>query len=120
MGKRILVVDDSRFIWSEIRRGVEGTEFEVAGCAKTGEEALQLYRELHPDVVTMDIILPGMDGLDTAKILLENWPEARIVVLSSLAYDETVEETARLGLQGIVFKPFEQEELLKGLRKAME
>lgn len=120
MPKKVLVVDDSIFIQEEMKQILQGSDFEVAGYAKTGEEALAIYETLRPDVVTMDIILPGMDGIDTARCILERWPGARVVMVSSLAYDETFDQACRIGAAGFIFKPFEPEQILSALQKAME
>lgn len=116
MNKKVLIVDDSVFIHREMKNLLSDTEFEVVGCAKTGEESFELYNSLHPDIVTMDIILPGIDGFESAKIILKNWPEAKIVMVSSLAYGDTFESAKELGSCGFVAKPFDRDELLTSLR----
>lgn len=117
MNKRLLIVDDSIFVYEEMKRMLSKTSFEIAGYAKTGEEAINLYDEVKPDVVTLDIIMPGMDGLDTAKIMLQKWPGAKIVMVSSLAYDETMEQARTIGARDFIFKPIEQEQILEVLTK---
>lgn len=120
MSKRLLIVDDSVFIWEEMKNILKGSEFEVVGCAKTGEEALSLYEQVQPDVVTLDIILPGMDGIDTAKLLLEKWPEAKIIIVSSLAYDETMDEAKSAGARDFVFKPFDSRQIIEVLSRVAD
>jgi len=119
MSKRVLVVDDSRFVCEQMKKMMEDTEFTVAGYCMTGEEVLNSYDEVQPDVVTMDIILPGMDGLEASEKLLEVHPDARIIVVSSLAYDETEEKAAELGIQHFLFKPYEKDTLLDALRQVV-
>lgn len=119
MKKKLLVVDDSVFIWDEIRHIVEDTDYEVVGCSKSGEQAIGFYEEMKPDLVTMDIILPGIDGIQTAKTILEKWPEAKIIMLSSLAYDDTIEEAKKIGASGFLFKPFEQDAVLSEFQKVL-
>ena len=118
MKKRVMVVDDSRIQEVQIRSLLEDSDYEVAAYCRNGEEALDTYGEVMPDVVTMDIIMPGMDGLETAAALLEEYPEARIVMISSLAYDETFEEARELGARGFLDKPFSREQLLESLDQA--
>ena len=85
MEKRtILVVDDSPFASKQIQDIVEENGYEMIGYAKNGDEGIHLYEELHPDIVIMDIIMPGIDGLETAEIILKKDPAARILMLSSL------------------------------------
>lgn len=118
MEKRVLVVDDSVFVHEEIRYMLEGTDYRVVGYAKDGAQAMRMFGELMPDVVTMDIIMPGINGLDTSKLILDKWNDARIVIVSSLAYDETLDKAEETGVSGFVFKPLEKDEFLDALHKA--
>lgn len=119
MAKRVMVVDDSRVQEVQIRSLLEGTDYEVVHYCRNGEDALAVYDEVKPDVVTMDIIMPGMDGLETAQAILEEYPEARIIMVSSLAYDDTFEEAKTIGAKGFIDKPFDKEKLLEALDKAL-
>lgn len=119
MEKRVMIVDDSRVIEIQMKKLLEDTEFEIAGYCKDGEEALEMYEEIMPDVVTMDIIMPGMDGLETSEALLEEHPEARIVMVSSLAYDDTIQEADSIGVKSFVYKPLEREKLIEALEDAL-
>lgn len=119
MAKRVMVVDDSRIQEIQIRNLLEGTDYEVAAYCRNGEDALASYGEVKPDLVTMDIIMPGMDGLETTRALLEEHPEARIVMVSSLAYDDTFAEAKDVGARAFLDKPFDQEHLLDALNRAL-
>ena len=118
MSKRVLIVDDSKIVHTQMKKLLKDTEFEIVGCCQSGECAIQAYEEYKPDVVTMDIVMPGMDGLEATKEILAKWPDAKIVIASSLAHDDTIEEAGKIGTQGFVYKPFEKEELLEALRNA--
>lgn len=118
MSKKIMVVDDSRIAQLQLEKALPEGEYEVVACCQTGEEALDQYDKVNPDLVTMDIILPGMDGLEAARALLAAHPEARILMVSSLAYDDTIKEAEALGAKGFVFKPFDQDQLLQAMQKA--
>ena len=120
MAKRVMVVDDSRIQEVQIRSLLEGPDYEVAQYCRSGEDALAVYDEVKPDVVTMDIIMPGMDGLETAQAILEEYPEAKIVMVSSLAYEDTFDEAKSIGAKGFVDKPFDQETLLAALDNALQ
>ena len=119
MAKRIMVVDDSRMICMQMKNLLQGTDYEVAAYCRDGEEAVEQYGEVAPDLVTMDIIMPGMDGLETAQAILEDYPDARILMVSSLAYDDTFERAKAIGARGFVDKPFHQEQLLKVFGEAL-
>lgn len=115
MGKRIMVVDDSRIVKLQMEELLEGSDYEIAAYCRSGEEAVEQYGSVLPDLVTMDIIMPGMDGLETAEAILEEYPDAKIVMVSSLAYDDTFEEAKDIGAKGFVNKPFDREQLLSAL-----
>lgn len=118
MKKKLFIVDDSRFVFEEMKFMLHDSDFEITEYAKSGEEAIEKYDTVMPDVITMDIILPGMDGMEAAQIILEKWPQAKVVIVSSLAYDETVERSEKIGAKDFIFKPFEKDQLLASLEKA--
>ena len=120
MAKRIMVVDDSRMIFLQMRNLLEGTDFEIAAYCRDGEEALAQYEQVAPDLVTMDIIMPGMDGLETAQAILEGHPDAKIIMVSSLAYDDTFEEAKAIGAKSYIDKPFDRDRLLAVLQEVSE
>ncbi len=120
MGKKVFVVDDSVFILEQIKDILSRTEFEVAGYAKDGETALEIYEQVQPDAVTLDIIMPGMDGIDTAKLMLEKWPDAKIVMMSSLGDDEIIEQAKEIGIQHFICKPIEENTLLDVLKVMLD
>lgn len=120
MEKRtILVVDDSPFASKQIQDIVEENGYEMVGYAKNGDEGIHLYEELHPDIVIMDIIMPGIDGLETAEIILKKDPAARILMLSSLCDSGTLEEVKSIGLKYLIPKPWEDDVLLATLELLM-
>lgn len=119
MSKRIMVVDDSRLASFQLEDALAGTEYQVAAHCRSGEDAICQYAEVAPDLVTMDIIMPGMDGLDAAEIILKQHPEARIVMISSLAYEDTYDRAEAIGSRGFIEKPFHQEQLLEVFAKAL-
>ena len=119
MSKRIMVVDDSRLVRVQLEDVLAGTEYEVAAYCRSGEDAIEQYAAVQPDLVTMDIIMQGMDGLDAAEIILKNNPDARIVMVSSLAYDDTFEEAKSIGAKAFLDKPFDKEHLLAALDQAL-
>ncbi len=119
MSKRIMVVDDSRLVHVQLGDVLKGTDYEIAAYCRSGEDAIARYDEVNPDLVTMDIIMQGMDGLDASEIILKEHPDARIVVVSSLAYDDTFERAKAIGAKGFVDKPFHKDQLLKVFEQAL-
>ena len=119
MSKRIMVVDDSRLVRVQLEDVLTGTDYEIAAYCRSGEAAIKQYAEVNPALVTMDIIMQGMDGLDAAEIILKDNPDAIIVMISSLAYGDTFERAKAIGAKGFVDKPFHQEQLLKVFEQAL-
>ncbi|MBP5331655.1 MAG: response regulator [Lachnospiraceae bacterium] len=113
--KTILIVDDSPFIAREITDIVNEHDYNVVGCAKNGEDGIAMAKELKPDIITMDIIMPGIDGIEAAAEILKENPSQKIIMLSSLCDQDTIEEIKALGLKHLVAKPIEAEQLLKVL-----
>ncbi len=118
MAKKIMIVDDSRIAQLQLEKILSDTDYEVVACCQNGEEALETYETIHPDLVTMDILMPGMDGLETARLLLQRHPDARIVMISSLAYDDTIDEAKHIGALGFVYKPFDGDQVLLSINNA--
>ncbi|MCI8755050.1 MAG: response regulator [Oscillospiraceae bacterium] len=120
MGKKVMVVDDSKFMYEEIKFFLNKSEFEVVGYSKDGEGAVACYDQCMPDVVTMDIVLPGIDGFEASAEILKVHPDAKIIVVSSLAYDDTMTRATEIGAKGFLFKPIEKALLLEALSKVFE
>lgn len=119
MSRRIMVVDDSRLVRVQLEDVLKGTDYEIVAHCRSGEDAIERYDEVQPDLVTMDIIMQGMDGLDAAEIILKKNPNARIVMVSSLAYEDTFKRAQAIGARGFIDKPFHQEQLLKVFEEAL-
>lgn len=119
MGKRIMVVDDSRVIRLQLQDQLEGTDYELVAYCQSGEEAIAQYGEVLPDLVTMDIIMHGIDGLEAAQTILRDYPDAKIIMMSSLAYDDTIDEAKSIGTKGFICKPFEREQVLETFARVL-
>lgn len=104
MPKRLLIVDDSSMMRKAVTRMVEEAGYLVAGEARNGQEAVELYRNLKPDAVTMDITMRDLDGIEAAKMILAHDPEARIVFFSNLDDEKIQDETIRIGALGFANK----------------
>lgn len=115
MSTTIMVVDDSPFASKQIKDIAEDNGYEVIGYAKDGEEAIELYKELKPDIVILDIIMPGLNGLETAEILKKQDPAVKILMLSSLCDAGTMEEVKSIGVKHLIPKPLEADVLLASL-----
>jgi len=111
---RLLIVDDSNMIRSRIARVVQGgglAGVAIVGLAHNGVDAIRLARATRPDVVTMDLTMPGMDGIDCIRELMRLQPGVAILVVSALSDKSTAIAALRLGARGFVAKPFSDDEL---------
>lgn len=104
MGKRILIVDDSSIMRKMIKETLVAGSHEVVGEAKTGQDAVEMYLQCHPDLVTMDITMRGMDGFEAAREILKMDGNARIVFLSNLNEETYGQQAKQLGAKGFVNK----------------
>ena len=110
--KKVLVIDDSPYMFKAVRRALEPHGFSVVGHAENGKIGLEMYDELMPDVVTLDITMPVMNGLETATNLLRKHSGAKIIMLSAMGDDTLVESARKIGVKHFIPKPFEANELL--------
>lgn len=120
---RLLVVDDSNVIRSRIARVLgNGTlgDVQIVGMAKNGLEAINLFVQTHPDVVTMDLTMPEMDGVECTENMTRLDPEVRILIVSALSDKATAIKALEKGAQGFLYKPFTDVQLKSALVEIME
>lgn len=114
---KIFVVDDSLIMRRNIIKMIESLGHKVAGEAKNGHEAVELYRKFKPDLVTMDITMPGMDGLSAVKELKRIDKNAKIIMITSHGQEEMVIDAIRSGASGYLLKPININKLRDSIRK---
>jgi two-component system chemotaxis response regulator CheY len=114
----ILVVDDSIFIAHQITGFLKDEGYTVVGHAQDGHQAISMYQELRPDVVTMDMVMPNLGGIDTVIELKKIDPDARIVIASALGHDTLVKQAIQAGARQYVIKPINKAKLLEAVRLA--
>lgn len=119
MGKRILVVDDAAFMRMMIKNIVTKSGYEVVGEAENGKQAVEKYAELKPDIVTMDITMPDMDGIEAVKAIKAIDPEASIVMVSAMGQQAMVMDAIQAGARDFIVKPFQQERLLQAIERVL-
>ncbi len=117
MKKKLLVVDDSLLMYQKLEDELKDTEFEIVAYAKDGETALSMYEEFKPDIVTMDLIMPGIDGIEAAQEIFKMSKDAHIIMVSSLGDDDIIEQAKEIGINQFICKPFDKDVVLKELRK---
>jgi two-component system chemotaxis response regulator CheY len=114
-----LIVDDSSPMRRALRGILERAGFVIAGEATNGIEAIKLYRELLPDLVTMDIVMPQMDGVQTLRAIHEFHPAARVVMVTAMTSMNKVQECARFGANHYIVKPFDEEKVKEVLDRVV-
>jgi two-component system chemotaxis response regulator CheY len=117
---RILVADDASFMRQMIREIVEGEGHEVVAEASDGIEAIEQFKKHHPDLVTMDIVMPRRSGIDAVKGILEVDRTARVVMCSALGQETLVQEALQAGARDFIVKPFKPDAVSATLRKVLE
>ncbi len=119
MGTRVLVVDDAKFMRHMIKNLLGDLGYEVVGEAANGEEALQMYGELTPDVVTMDVVMPEVDGLAALKRIRESDEKAKIIMISAIDQREPLMEAMKAGAVDYIVKPFEKDRVEEAMQRVM-
>lgn len=113
--KKVLIVDDAAFMRVSIKNMLSKNGYEVIGEAENGKVAIQKFQELSPDIITMDITMPEMDGLASLKKILAINPSANIVMISAMGQESMVREAVLSGAKGFIVKPFKEDVILTAL-----
>jgi two-component system chemotaxis response regulator CheY len=119
MGQKVLVVDDSPFIYKAVKRALEPQGFEVIGHALNGQQGMEMYAELKPDLITLDVTMPVMDGIETARRLCAVGAKTPVVMLTAMGDDELMETARKYGVKRFVSKPFTAEQLLSTVTEVL-
>ncbi len=114
--KKVLIVDDAMLMRHLLRRTLEKNQYTVVGEAENGMNALLKYNELKPDVVTLDITMPEMNGLEAMKLLKRMDPNVSVVMISAMGQESMVAEAIVSGAKGFLVKPYKEEDLIKAMR----
>ena len=118
MAKRVLIVDDAAFMRMMIKDILSKNGYEVAGEAENGQKAIEMYIELKPDLVTMDITMPEKDGIAAVKEIKQMDSSARIIMCSAMGQQMMVMEAIQAGARDFIVKPFQQERVIQAMEKA--
>lgn len=119
MGKTILVVDDASFMRMMIKDILNKNGFEVIGEAPTGKVAVELYQKLKPDLVTMDITMPEMNGIEAVKAIKKLDPSAKIIMCSAMGQQAMVIDAIQAGARDFIVKPFQPNRVIEAVQKAL-
>lgn len=120
MGKtRALICDDAAFMRMMVKDILEKNGFEVVGQAANGVQAVQLYKDTQPDIVTMDITMPDMDGIEAVRNIKQFDPNCKVVMCSAMGQQTMVMDAIKAGARDFIVKPFQPDRVLEALKKVL-
>lgn len=114
----VMIVDDSPITVRKLTMMLEPLGYHIAATAASGKAAVASYRSARPDVVTMDITMPGMDGIEATRQIMAEFPDAKIVMVTSHGQEKMVLEALKAGARGYVIKPFQEHKIYEAIEKA--
>jgi two-component system, chemotaxis family, chemotaxis protein CheY len=119
MGRTVLICDDALFMRSMLAEILTQAGFDVVAQAQTGAEAVTAYREHTPDLVTMDIVMPDMGGIEAVRAIMAEFPHARIMMCSAMGQQALVIEAIQAGARDFVVKPFQPSRVLEAVNRVL-
>ena len=119
MSRTVLICDDAIFMRTMVSDILQQAGFEVVGEAETGLQAIEKYRALKPDLVTMDIVMPDMGGIDAVREITKLDPQARVLMCSAMGQQALVVEALQAGARDFVVKPFQPSRVLEAVERIL-
>ncbi len=119
MKRTVLVVDDVAFVRKTLTDILTEALYQVVGEASDGKQAVDLYAKLKPDVVTMDVVMPHMSGIDATRRIIKFDKDAKVVIVSAMGQENLVMEAINVGAKDYILKPFSAEEVVKTIERAV-
>ena len=119
MARTVLICDDALFMRTMLGDILRQAGFEIVGEAQTGAEAVRKYKELQPSLVTMDIVMPDMGGIDAVRVIMKEYPDARILMCSAMGQQALVIEAIQAGARDFVVKPFQPSRVLEAVQRVL-
>ena len=119
MAPTVLICDDAIFMRTMVGDILQQAGFEIVGEAETGTQAVERYKALKPDLVTMDIVMPDMGGIDAVREIMKEHPKARIVMCSAMGQQALVVEAIQAGARDFIVKPFQPARVLEAVQRVL-
>ncbi|MGH7443375.1 MAG: response regulator [Longimicrobiales bacterium] len=119
MARTVLICDDALFMRTMLGDILRQAGFDIIGEAQTGKEAVTKYKELQPSLVTMDIVMPDMGGIDAVRAIMKEYPDAKILMCSAMGQQALVIEAIQAGARDFVVKPFQPSRVLEAVQRVL-
>jgi two-component system chemotaxis response regulator CheY len=116
---KVLVIDDSPMVFKAVKKALEPEGFQVVDQAFNGQEGLEKVELIKPDLIILDVTMPVMDGIQTAEVLFQKNPAAKVIMLSAMGDEDLTSKAKRLGVKLFLTKPFKPEDLVNSIRSIM-
>lgn len=115
--KKVMIVDDATFMRMTIKRILENNDFNVVAEAENGYKAIEMYIKHKPDIISLDITMPEMDGIETLRRIKEIDHKAKVIMVTAVGQDKLVREAVKLGATSFLVKPFNESQLIQTFRQ---
>lgn len=116
---KILIIDDAKFMRMTLSNILTKAGHEIVGEGENGKDAIRLYRELHPEVVTLDITMPEMNGIEAVKAIKKEYPKAVIIMCSAMGQQKMVVEAIESGAKDFIVKPFDEARVVESVNRVL-
>lgn len=120
MKRKVLIADDTALMRELIRAALPAEEYEIVGEAKSGDQAVEMYKELKPDVLLLDINMPKMNGIDALSAIIDHDKDARVIMCSDQKYESMIMMALKKGAKDFVIKPFTSYDIFLAVKKLFE
>lgn len=117
MGKRVLIVDDAAFMRVSIKNTLTKHGYEIVGEGENGRIGVEKFKELSPDITTLDITMPELDGLGALKEIMKFNPAANVIMVSAMGQETMVRDAVMAGAKGFIVKPFKEDVIIAALSR---
>jgi len=119
MGKKVLLVDDTKFMRMMLANILKPKGYEIVAEAEDGLQAIEKYNQLKPDLVTMDIVMPNMEGIEAARNIVASDSNAKIIMVTAVGQESKVKEAIEAGARGYIVKPFQAPQVIEEVEKVL-
>jgi len=116
---RVLIVDDAAFMRKLLRNILFNGGFDIAGEAENGKQAVEMYKQLKPDLVFLDIVMPEMNGIEALKAIKKIDPNAKVIMCTAIGQEKIVKTAIKLGADGYIVKPFQAQKVIEEAKRVL-